>query len=252
VDLLERQAGTPIRHPWETARVEAIKSIVGRLPLREPRVLELGCGDAFVLGELQRSMPFGESIAYDLHMNDELLRELTVALPSVRFLRNLGDLSEKEADLVLLLDVLEHIEEPASYLREVVADHLAAGAWVVVTVPAFQALFSQHDHRLRHFRRYSRAQIAEVVATAGLEVVDSGYLFSTLVGPRALTMLGERALPQRRRVHATGIGQWRGSPLMTRALHRALCWDNALCLAAHDHGLDLPGLSAWLTCRKPS
>jgi hypothetical protein len=250
VDLVERRAETPNRHPWETARVEAVKSIIGRLPLHEPRVLELGCGDAFVLGELQRSMPFGESIAYDLHMNDELFRDLEVALPNVSFLRNLDELSEKRADLLLLLDVLEHIEEPAEYLRRIAAEHLAAHAWVVVTVPAFQALFSRHDHRL--FRRYSRAQIAAVVTGAGLEVIDSGYLFSSLVAPRALGVLSERALPNRRHAVPTGIGEWRGSPLVTRALHRALCWDNALCLAAHDHGLTLPGLSAWLTCRKPS
>jgi hypothetical protein len=251
VDLVERRAGTTNRHPWETARVEAIKSIVGRLPLYEPRVLELGCGDAFVLGELQCSAPFGESIAYDLHMSDDLLGKLTTALPNVRFLRELGDLSDKKIDLVLLLDVLEHIEEPAQYLRRIVEEHVAAQGWVLVTVPAFQALFSQHDHRLRHVRRYSRAQIADVITRAGLEVVDSGYLFSSLVAPRALGVLSERAWPNHGPVPA-GIGQWRGSPLVTRALHRVLCWDNALCLAAHDRGLNLPGLSAWLTCRKPS
>jgi trans-aconitate methyltransferase len=249
VDLIERRTDAPHRHPWETARVEAIRSIVARLPLERPRVLELGCGDAFVLGALQRSFSFSESLAYDLHMTEELARALAESLPEVHFMRSLQELGDKKADLVLLLDVLEHIENPVDYLRRVVTERLSAEAWIVVTVPAFQSLFSEHDRRLRHFRRYSRAEIADVIKDAGFEVSDSGYLFASLLAPRALALLGEKIFTPRPD-DGPGVGGWHGSPFLTRALHRALCWDNALSLAAHRQGLDLPGLSTWVTCRK--
>jgi hypothetical protein len=155
-------------------------------------------------------------------------------------------------DLVLLLDVLEHIESPIEYLGRVVHEQLAPRGWVVVTVPAFQALFTQHDRDLLHFRRYSRSEIAAVARKAGLDVVDSGYLFPSLIVPRAIAALRERALPPKKQSTEFGIGNWRRSSLLTRAIHGALCWDNRLALAAHDVGVTIPGLSAWLTCRKPS
>jgi hypothetical protein len=250
VDLVERREGTPRRHPWETARLDAIKSIIERLQLHQPRVLDVGCGDGYVVTELQRSMGFREALAHDPHLTDEFIRELSS--PDVRFVRDLGERSGEPSDLVLLLDVLEHIEEPVGFLRRLVAEQLAPGGWVVVTVPAFQALFSQHDRKLRHFRRYARPQIAEVAAGAGLDVVDSGYLFASLLVPRALSSLAQRGRLPRQHVAGTGIGDWRGSTFWTRALHRALSWDNRLCLVAHDHGITLPGLSIWLTCKKPS
>jgi SAM-dependent methyltransferase len=253
VDLRERGAGTQ-RHPWETARVEAVKSIIRRLEIEKPRVLDIGCGDGFVLQELGRSLEFRQALAYDLRLTDDLIDQL--ATPQIRFVRDLAAISADPVDLALFLDVLEHIEHPTEYLRNVVADQLASRGWVVITVPAFQALFTRHDRDLLHFRRYSRDEIAEVARGAGLEVVDSGYLFPSLVVPRAVAALRERALPPGKQANDVasdiGIGNWNGSPLLTRALHGALCWDNRLALAAHDVGLILPGLSAWLTCRKPS
>lgn len=252
MDLVERRAGAFRRHPWETARIDAVKKILGRLSLREPRVLELGCGDAYVLGELRRTLAFREALAYDLYLTEELIGELRPVHPDIRFVGRQEELRGTEVDLVLLLDVLEHIEDPATYLRQVVRDRLARNGWLVVTVPAFQVLFSEHDRRLRHFRRYSREAIAQVVAAAGFEVVDSGYLFASLIPLRALELLKERLSPARTEVDASGIGGWKGSNTLTGVLHRALCWDNQLCLAAHDLGFDVPGLSAWLTCRRSS
>jgi hypothetical protein len=250
VDLVERREGTPRRHPWETARVEAVKSIIERLPLHRPRVLDVGCGDGYLLLELKRSLDFRQAMAVDPHLTDELIRE--VSSPEVRFVRELGELSAERLDLVLLLDVLEHIERPSEFLRGIAADHLAAGGWGVVTVPAFQSLFSRHDRKLLHFRRYTRRTIGELVASAGLEVVDSGYLFASLLLPRALSSFLQWARLPGQHIDDEGIGNWQGSAFSTRALHRALSLDNSLCLLAHDHGLTVPGLSIWLTCKKPS
>jgi SAM-dependent methyltransferase len=249
VDLGERGAGTE-RHPWETARVEAVKGIVRRLAIEKPSVLDIGCGDGFVLQQLRHSLDLRRALAYDLRLTDDLIDQL--ATPEVRFVRDLGEVSGEPVDLVLLLDVLEHIENPIEYLGRVVHEQLAPRGWVVVTVPAFQALFTQHDRDLLHFRRYSRSEIAAVARKAGLDVVDSGYLFPSLVVPRAIAALRERALPPKKQSNDFGIGNWRRSSLLTRAIHGALCWDNRLALAAHDVGVTIPGLSAWLTCRKPS
>jgi len=82
-------------------------------------------------------------------------------------------------------------------------------------------------------------------------VIESGYLFASLLLPRAALALRERLVPVHSGAGAHGIGRWRGGARLTHWLHSALVLDNRLCLAASQRGLTLPGLTVWLTC-KPS
>lgn len=76
-----------------------------------------------------------------------------------------GDLGALRADqlfdCILYIDVLEHIEDDAGELVRA-ADHLAPGGALVVLCPAFPILFSQMDHALGHFRRYTKSTLAAV------------------------------------------------------------------------------------------
>src|SRR5688572_26554349 len=108
MDLSERGAGSAARHPWETARVAAVADIVAELGLERPRVLDVGCGDGYAVRELKRRFAFSEVVAQDIHLTDALIAEL--AAPGVRFVRELAGL-EYRADVIFLLDVLEHIEQ---------------------------------------------------------------------------------------------------------------------------------------------
>ena len=78
----------------------------------------------------------------------------------------------------------------------------------------------------------------------------SGYLFSSLLLPRALTKLRERLLPPKGEAEL-GVGGWHGPKWLTTALHQLLCADNRLCLEAQRKGLVVPGLSAWILCKAP-
>lgn len=249
MDLAERQPSLETRHPWETARAKAIRSLVARLGLTKPAVLDVGCGDGFLLSELCEHFQIREAVAQDVHLTPELAVEL--ARPGIEFVQDLDLLAGRRFDLVLLLDVLEHVHEPVALLSKLWRAHLARGGWVLVTVPAFQALFSAHDRALKHERRYARLEIAALARSAGLVVHASGYLFSSLLVPRALGKLRERLAPPHSEPVALGVGGWSGPPWLTRALHRLLCADNRVCLEAQRKGLIVPGLSAWLLCSAP-
>jgi SAM-dependent methyltransferase len=212
-------------------------------------VLDVGCGDGFLLAELGTHFHLREAVAQDIHLTPELTVEL--AQPGIEFVQKLDQIRGRRFDLVLLLDVLEHVRDPAALLSQLWRDYLAAGGWVLVTVPAFQALFSEHDRALKHEKRYTRTEVSALALAAGLRVYASGYLFSSLLVPRVFGKIRERLVPPRSKPETVGIGGWNGPPWLTRALHELLCADNRWCLRAQQLGLVVPGLSAWTLCSAP-
>src|SRR5262249_31664172 len=90
------------------------------------------------------------------------------------------------ADLVLLMDVLEHVDDDVALLVDY-ASKVPRGARFLITVPAFQWLWSDHDVFLEHRRRYNIAQLEDTVHKAGLKLVRCSYYFG-LVLPIAIVM----------------------------------------------------------------
>jgi len=84
------------------------------------------------------------------------------------------------ADLVLLMDVLEHVDDAVSLLSDYV-EKVPMGARFVLSVPAFQFLWSDHDVFLEHRRRYQLKEVEEVARNAGLTVVKGAYYFGAVL-----------------------------------------------------------------------
>lgn len=101
------------------------------------------------------------------------------------------------AEVVCLLDVIEHLANPVAALAEA-ARIARPGGWVVVNVPAHPRLWSAADDELGHFRRYTRSALRADLVAAGLEPVSVGHVFSWLVPPvwwkRRLRSTGEAEL----------------------------------------------------------
>jgi SAM-dependent methyltransferase len=85
-------------------------------------------------------------------------------------------------DVVTLLDVLEHLDNPAQVLQQV-KSLLAPGGILIATVPAMQSLWSDRDAFLGHRRRFSCWDFSTLVQSAGLSVQHRNYLFSFLFAP---------------------------------------------------------------------
>ena len=249
VDLSEQRGAMARRHPWETARAEVVFRTIERLELETPSVLDVGCGDGFLLHRLCERLHCSTAVGQDIHLSEPQARQLS--RPGIRFVQQLETIRGQRFELILLLDVLEHVQEPAELLRQACRAHLAPRGRVLISVPAFQVLFSEHDRALGHVRRYSRKQITEVAQSSGLGVKASGYWFSSLLLPRALAVLRERLAP-RRNSGAMGVGGWQAAASTTRALHQLLCFDHRISEWARRAGLLVPGLSIWLLCSEQS
>lgn len=90
---------------------------------------------------------------------------------------------------LLLLDVLEHIEDDGAFLRTMYRK-LAPGGRVLLTVPAFQRLWSSEDDEARHYRRYRLEELKDAAQNAGFEVLYSNYFFEFLFLPILFVRVG--------------------------------------------------------------
>jgi len=247
MDLREAGGGGTARHPWELARLAALRRILKGTLRDGLRVLDIGCGDGFVARGLFEGTGMAV-VAVDSNFTPADLARLSGASPNMRFCRALE--GPGVFDLVLLLDVVEHVDDDAGLLAGLVEKRLSKGGRVLMTVPAFNSLFSGHDTFLGHMRRYNLGELRALAQKAGLGVKSSGYLFSSLLLPKTATVLYEKSFgssPER----AKGVGSWRGGALLTAVVTAALEFDNAFSLALNRLlGLRLPGLTGWVLCEK--
>ena len=83
------------------------------------------------------------------------------------------------ADIVTMLDVLEHLSDDAKALSEV-RRILQPGGALVLSVPAYQHLWSAHDEALHHFRRYEKSGLNRVLTGAGFRVWRLSFAMSVM------------------------------------------------------------------------
>jgi SAM-dependent methyltransferase len=119
-------------------------------------------------------------------------------MPAVRAAVAPVPLAATSVDVVCLLDVIEHLPDPAPALAEA-ARVLRADGRLVVNVPAHQWLWSSADVHLGHHRRYDRRMLLAQLGAAGFEPVLLTHVFSWLVPPvwveRRLRKAGDEAPP---------------------------------------------------------
>jgi len=158
------------RHWWFRARREIILCLLKRnLPsLHSKRILEIGCGTGGNLRLLSRHCramgteidPYAAQLAKQRAGCEIRCGNIASTLTS----------ADPAPDAVLMLDVLEHVMDDQSLLLEALAI-LPVGGLLVITVPADEQLWSQHDIKLGHFRRYTQEKLAALWQQQPVELV---------------------------------------------------------------------------------
>ena len=149
----------------------------GRSGVPEPRLLDIGCGMGGMLPDLSR---YGTAVGLDL--SEESLQFCQKrGYPEVA----LGDgyrlpFSDRCFDLVSLFDTVEHIDEDAWVFREA-SRVVKAGGLVMVTVPAYQFLYSDNVVVALHKRRYRAGVLRKKLREAGLRPVKTSYYNAILL-----------------------------------------------------------------------
>lgn len=159
------------RHWWWRAREHMLLDVLGRIahPGAE-RILDVGCGEGLFFDALGR---FGVVEGVDAHA------PVSATSEHRRIFRVPFDAKfqpGKRYSLVLMFDVLEHLDDPVGALRHAqsLLDH---GGRIVITVPACPALWTSHDDFNEHRVRYTRRTLTDLAARAGMRLDGMRYLF---------------------------------------------------------------------------
>lgn len=228
-----------LHHWWFRGRrrvlVDLLKGVArsGAGPLR---ILDYGCGTG---GNTAAYTPLGAVVGIEPDLGAvRLARERGQA----QFCRGSGtQLPFRTAtfDAVVASDVLEHIEDDVAAVSEIARVLRPSGA-VIISVPAHQWLFSEHDAALHHFRRYSKAVLRDVLGRSGFRIRRLSYWNATLFPAICLHRRFIRARPGPEPRSDTTSSPWLINETLARLLeveaavlrHAPLPWGVSLVAVA--------------------
>ena len=173
-------------HWWFAARRKILQGIIRDLELpADARILEAGAGTG---GNLRMLSGFGQVDAMEMDADASAYAEKSTGSHV-----EVGSLPSDipfggKYDLICMFDVPEHVEDDAGALTRL-ASMLEPGGHLVISVPAYTWLWSDHDVVLHHFRRYSRSRLRSDLTTAGLHVCKLSYFNSALFPAAAAARL---------------------------------------------------------------
>ncbi len=225
MDLKEVENRENPRHPWEICRRNFFTGIVAETVRggAKTKILDVGAGDGWVSQGLSDAIPIGDKIiCWDINYTPQDLDQYSMGAASG--LNYVCERPQGKFDLILMLDVLEHMETDSKFLDQLVSGNLDADGFIVISVPAWPALFSAHDRALGHFRRYTPGGARALITGQGLRILRSGGLFHSLILPRAMQRAREKWAPKG--PGKSGVGGWNGGTLATNVIVAALSADN--------------------------
>jgi SAM-dependent methyltransferase len=239
------------RHPWEIARARALRNIIKKRANVQSvlRVLDVGCGDAFMVRELIKGLHVECVDGIDINLSDQRIKELSLSENDIIFHNKFNSLKKRYYNLVFMLDIIEHVENDAAFLSEIVNKHMVSGGVILITAPAFNFLFSSHDTFLGHFRRYNLEELLGLIRSLHLKQLFSGYLFFSLVPLRFLMVCYERFVSTHT-FQKKGVGHWNYGVILTKTIELILMIDNNISITLSKNGIKLPGLTVWALCKK--
>ena len=155
-------------------------------------VLDAGCGTGGTMAALRSRFPLAKITGIDLsplavpHAKDKAAGD--VAHGTVNAL----PFADGVFDVVLVLDVLYHSGVDDNEALQELLRVLKSNGIVLINVPAFEWIRSDHDKVVHTARRYTAGQLRAKATQVGFEIVDCGYRNSLLFPLMVVQRLAER------------------------------------------------------------
>lgn len=233
VKELSQISGRPEDHWYYAAKFDLLASTVAKFGAR--RVADVGAGSGVFARLLLERTDCGEATCIDPAYDAD--RDETVSGKPLRFRRSAVG---ADFDLVLLMDVLEHVDNDVELLSDA-ASSLKKGTPLFITVPAFKFLWSAHDDFLDHRRRYTAKSLARTIEAAHLRADWIRYFYAVIFPLAAVIRLASRGRDARQ-----GSDLRPAPPLVSEILKKALAAERRIFFPVNG----LAGLSVVAVARK--
>lgn len=193
-ELFDEMYKVETQHWWFVARRKIIASVIDGLNLESnSKIMDAGCGNGDNLEFLSK---YGELIAIEREDN-ALARAQSRQIGKVvkgELPDNFPSDINKENDLIVLLDVLEHIDDDEKSLS-MLKNWAKNNAVLLITAPAYQFLWTRHDELHHHKRRYTVGQLKKIIEKNGWKVKYISYFNSFLFPIAFLARLKDKFFP---------------------------------------------------------
>lgn len=236
MDLKEINHANQFPHPHDIARRDCLVDMLRGNP-RQWVYADVGCGDQYITEAVT------ELTQMSVHVVDSVnVRGGRIFHSSVEYI------DPKTINCLLLLDVLEHTDQPYRLMSQCL-DTLADGGAMLITVPAYQFLWSRHDEALGHYRRYTAKSLKHMLDRFdGIQVEEHFYFFTSLLPIRYFQVLFE--VPDRPSKPYSNYWPWPENHWITSIFTAVLAIDFKLNRILGQVGIRPPGLSLCFLCRK--
>jgi SAM-dependent methyltransferase len=238
------------RHPWELARLKMLEYFIRRY--HDPKtIVDIGSGDAFLSSEIAKLNPRASVTAIDTNYTDELINEFRNGKPAnLHFIKDISLMNKAASiDIIILMDVLEHIENPELLLQQLISlPAVSSRTMFIITVPAYQRLFSRHDKDLGHFKRYNLPELNKLLKPLSFKMNRSGYCFNSLVLIRSLQLLKEKISGHKKKSF-DGIHNWKGTKRLTSFITLLFWIEFKISWYLARIGIKVPGLTCYSICQ---
>lgn len=181
-------------HWYYKSKVSAIAKVLQ--PYKKNTILDVGAGSAFFSKYLIENSDVKESWCIDIAYEKEYDENFANGIIHYR-----RQCPEVTPDLVLFVDVLEHIENDSDFLNNYI-EKVPSGCHFFISVPAFKFLWSQHDVFLKHKRRYTLKELEALISNSGLSLVDSFYYFGSVFPLAVITRMANNLFSNKNTPHS--------------------------------------------------
>jgi len=163
-------------HFWNRTRNKIVYRLLRSLVQEDELVMDVGCGPGIFLGYLQGTGIQARGVEKG---SPEINASLAEVIDLDTDLFDLPQSLKAQIEVIVLLDVIEHIGEPRQFLKNIYRE-IPNCKQLLITVPARMEIWSNYDREFRHFTRYSRSTLCNELNGTGFEATYSRYFFHSL------------------------------------------------------------------------